>query len=399
MIGSFDLDKTYQYLLIILAFLMPLTVAGANFVVVLIVLLWFFSGNYKFKVLAILSNKLMIASILFYLIHVLGMLWTEDIIWGLEILHKMWYFLLFFPILFTIVKKDYIIFYLSAFTLAIGLTELVSYLIWFEIISPFKNASLINPTPFMTHVSYNPILTIAIYIVMHQVLFNNDLSRLKFLSYSFFALSMTINMFITGGRAGQIMYFAMLAIIIFQYFNTSKIKSIIAVLVFIPSIFFVAYESSSIFHNRVNDAVKDVITYEKNSNASVAKRITFAINSWEIIKNNPLIGVGTGDLPNEYQKVNEKNKSRTINATNTHNMYTLVLIQNGLLGLIGLLSIFYYQIKLSLNSPNKFIRDLGISLPLLYLLVMWSDSYLLGHYTTLVFVFFSSFLYKDFEKN
>ena len=206
-------------------------------------------------------------------------------------------------------------------------------------------------------------------------------------------------MFITGGRAGQIMYFAMLAIIIFQYFSTSKIKSIIAVLVFIPSIFFVAYESSSIFHNRVNDAVKEVIAYEKNSNASVAKRITFAINSWEIIKNNPLIGVGTGDLPNEYQKVNEKNKSRTINATNTHNMYTLVLIQNGLLGLIGLLSIFYYQIKLSLNSPNKFIRDLGISLPLLYLLVMWSDSYLLGHYTTLVFVFFSSFLYKDFEKN
>ena len=399
MIGSFDLDKTYQYLLIILAFLMPLTVAGANFVVALIVLLWFFSGNYKFKVLAILSNKLMIASILFYLIHVLGMLWTEDIIWGLEILHKMWYFLLFFPILFTIVKKDYIIFYLSAFTLAIGLTELVSYLIWFEIISPFKNASLVNPTPFMSHVSYNPILTIAIYIVMHQVLFNNDLSRLKSLSYSFFALSMTINMFITGGRAGQIMYFAMLAIIIFQYFNTSKIKSIIAVLVFIPSIFFVAYESSTIFHNRVNDAVKEVITYEKNSNASVAKRITFAINSWEIIKNNPLIGVGTGDLPNEYQKVNEKNKSRTINATNTHNMYTLVLIQNGLLGLIGLLSIFYYQIKLSLNSPNKFIRDLGISLPLLYLLVMWSDSYLLGHYTTLVFVFFSSFLYKDFEKN
>ena len=399
MIGSFDLDKTYQYLLIILAFLMPLTVAGANFVVALIVLLWFFSGNYKFKVLAILSNKLMIASILFYLIHVLGMLWTEDIIWGLEILHKMWYFLLFFPILFTIVKKDYIIFYLSAFTLAIGLTELVSYLIWFEIISPFKNASLVNPTPFMSHVSYNPILTIAIYIVMHQVLFNNDLSRLKSLSYSFFALSMTINMFITGGRAGQIMYFAMLAIIIFQYFNTSKIKSIIAVLVFIPSIFFVAYESSTIFHNRVNDAVKEVIAYEKNSNASVAKRITFAINSWEIIKNNPLIGVGTGDLPNEYQKVNEKNKSRTINATNTHNMYTLVLIQNGLLGLIGLLSIFYYQIKLSLNSPNKFIRDLGISLPLLYLLVMWSDSYLLGHYTTLVFVFFSSFLYKDFEKN
>jgi len=69
------------------------------------------------------------------------------------------------------------------------------------------------------------------------------------------------------------------------------------------------------------------------------------------------------------------------------------------LGLVSMLTIFYYQIKLSFNSPNKFIRDAGITLPLMFLVVMISDSYLLGHYTTLMFVFFSSFLYKDFEKS
>ena len=44
-------------------------------------------------------------------------------------------------------------------------------------------------------------------------------------------------------------------------------------------------------------------------------------------------------------------------------------------------------------------KDLGITLPLVFLVIMWSDSYLLGHFTTLLFVFFSSFLYKDFEKS
>ncbi len=44
--------------------------------------------------------------------------------------------------------------------------------------------------------------------------------------YSFFAISMSINMFITGGRAGQVMYFAMLTIIIFQFFNTNKISAL-----------------------------------------------------------------------------------------------------------------------------------------------------------------------------
>ena len=58
---------------------------------------------------------------------------------------------------------------------------------------------------------------------------------------------MTINMFITGGRAGQVMFFAMLAILIFQYFNGQKIKSLIAIVLLLPSIFFVAYQSSDLF--------------------------------------------------------------------------------------------------------------------------------------------------------
>ena len=79
-------------------------------------------------------------------------------------------------------------------------------------------------------------------------------------------------------------------------------------------------------------------------------------------------------------------------------MYILVLAQLGFIGLASLITIFYYQIKLSFNSQNKFIRDVGITLPLLMLLIMLSDSYLLGHFTTLMYVFFSSFLYKNFEK-
>ena len=83
-----------------------------------------------------MSSKLIIASIVFYCLHVIGMLWTEDLKWGLHMLHKMWYFLLFFPILFNIVQRKYINYYLSAFLLAIALTEIVSYLVWFEISCP-----------------------------------------------------------------------------------------------------------------------------------------------------------------------------------------------------------------------------------------------------------------------
>ena len=412
----FDLDKTYYYLLLVLAFLMPLTVALANTVIVIICLLWLFSGNYSLKFNQILSSKLLVASIIFYFIHIVGMLWTDDVAWGLHMLHKMWYFLLLLPVLFSIMKKQYIRNIIIAFLLAIGLTELISYLIWFEVIAPFKNATINNPTPFMSHVSYNPILAFAIYIVAHEVFFNKKLSKTKFFLYSFFLISMSFNMFITGGRAGQIMFFASLAILIFQYFNEEKIKSLLAISILLPGIFFTAYSSSDLFKDRVDSALQDIIRYEgvnvdKDSwnnketifnlasvNTPVGERISYAVYSWKIFSESPIIGVGTGDFPIEYKKLNAVYSPKMVTTHHPHNMYSLVSVQLGLVGLISLLTIFYYQIKQSLKSSNRFMRDTGITLPLMYLLIMFSDSYLLGHYTTLMFVLFSAFLYKDFEK-
>jgi O-antigen ligase len=399
MSASFNLEKTYHFLLAALAFFLPLTVFGANFVIVLICLFWIFSGEYKIKFRKIKQSKLMIASVMFFLIHVLGLIWTEDLRWGLHVTHKMWYFIGLFPILFTIVKRDQFRIYISIFLFAILITEVLSYLIWFELIEPFKNATLSNPTPFMSHISYNPILAFAIYLVGHETLFNKQVTLLKKSFLIFFTFSMSINMFITGGRAGQVMFFAVIILLIFQYFNKNKVIAAFVALFVSSSIFFTAYQTSEIFHDRVNDAVLNIANYETNKKTSVGLRITFALNSFEVIKNNLLLGVGTGDLPSEYIKVNQINTPSLPSTTNPHNMYILVLVQNGMLGLFGLLLIFYFQIKLSLGLNDKFFRDVGISLPILFLLIMMSESYLLGHFTSLLYIFFSSFLYQEIEKN
>ena len=385
---------------------MPLTVFGGNLIIVIICLLWLFSGDYQNKYLQITSNKLLLASILFFALHVIGLLWTENLIWGLHIVHKMWYFLLLLPIFYTIVRKEYIRFYISAFLLAITFTEIASYLVWFEVIEPFKNASVRNPTPFMSHISYNPILAFAIYLVLHEIFFNKKLSNLLLYFYCFFSITMTINMFITGGRAGQVIFFVMLLILIFQVLNTQRVRALILSALVMPLIFITAYYSSSLFNERVNLAINEVVTFQETkgfdsktySHTSVGLRLAMAINSWQIIKKNPIIGVGTGDFPQEYKKVNEISFPKLINVENPHNMYSFVLVNLGFIGLLSMLAIFYYQIKLSFNSSSKLIRDLGITMPLMFLVLMLSDSYLLGHYTTLMFIFFSSFLYKDFEK-
>jgi O-antigen ligase len=396
---NFNLDKVYQYLLIALAFVFPLTVVGGNLIIGIIVLLWMLSGNYQAKFNQIISNKLAIFSILFFSTHVVGLLWTENMEWGLLIVNKMWYFLLLLPILLTITKKEYISHYISAFILAMTLTELLSYLVWFEVIGPLHKATAGNPTPTMSHISYNPFLVFGIYLSSHRALFNKNLTKLSKYIYVIFVVTMSINMFITGGRAGQVMYFVMLSILIFQYYGSDqKIRSIIALFIITPSVILGAYNFSDIFHKRVNDAVSDVRFHSAgiDSNTSVGQRMTYITNTLEIIKKNPFFGVGTGDFPSEYSKINVKNTPSMNPTTNPHNMYILITAQLGLFGLLGMLLIFYQQIKFSLSEKIKINKDLGIVLPLLFLVAMFSDSYLLGHYTTLLFVFFSSFLYKKF---
>ena len=115
---NLNLDRVYQYLLIALAFIFPLTVAGGNFLIGIIVLIWLFSGNYQAKFNQIINNKLAVLSILFFSLHVLGLIWTDDIKWGLTIVKKMSDFLFLLPILLTITKKEYIKYYISAFILA-----------------------------------------------------------------------------------------------------------------------------------------------------------------------------------------------------------------------------------------------------------------------------------------
>jgi len=220
-------------------------------------------------------------------------------------------------------------------------------------------------------------------------------------------------MFITGGRAGQVMFFVSLVILIFQYYKGFTVKPFFVTLVIIPLIFMISYNSSSIFNQRVNQAISQITGYSKAletsksqssvgrmSQSSVGLRILYAENTLRIIKDHPLIGVGTGDFPSEYERVSmfyhPQIKMFTVHP---HNMYLLVFAQLGILGLISFLSIFYYQIKIALSSTIQFSRNFGIALPLMFLVIMWSDAYLLGHFTTTVFVFMSSFLYKTYEES
>jgi O-antigen ligase len=396
---SNSIDNINSYLLMLTAFFLPLTVFGGNLFAVLIFLLWLVKADFKTDFYRLKDNKLVIAVFLYLLVHVVALLWTTDIESGLWTLKKQLKFL-FIPIFMLFVKREHVKYYILAFLASMSLSEIWSYGIFFELLPLYGGATLIDPIPLMSHITYNPFLTIAIYFLSYYVLFDHSISKLKKFTYGFFIITMSINMFITGGRAGQVMYFAMLVVLIFQYFpkNAFKASSVsLFVLVITSSTF---YLNSKIFSDRVDSAVTELSDYKNHTHSSTGMRISSAINSWSIIKENPVIGVGTGDYKNEFIKASIKNNLKLEDKLvihNPHNMYVLILVQFGFIGLLALLYMFYAQIKIARHSNEEFVRKIGIALPLLYLLIMLSDSYLMVHMTGLLFAFISSFVYKDYE--
>jgi len=390
-------DKYFQYLLILFGFLYPLSVFAGNLLAVIILFLFFFLEDKRTKFFYLLHNKFFRAIAIFFLLHCFGMLWTDDLKRGLEIIRKMLEFAVLLPVLMMSMHKKNIDIYINSFIAASSLILLFSYLISFEIIPPFKTATIENPTPFMTHITHGPFIAFAAYISLNRII-DKFLSK-DYISYIyiFLFLALSINVFITGGRAGQIVYIILLFTTLVQNFGL-KIKILIIGMFLSLMIAISAYQYSGIFRDRADYVINELKAYEETGNfqSSIGTRLLFLENSLSIIKNNFLLGVGTGDFPQEYSRYNKINSPNGFESTNPHNMYLLQMAQFGIVGLLSLIAIYYYQIKCRIKD-DKFLSNLGLGMMVYFLVINFSDSYLLGHFTSFQFTFFAAFLYQSEE--
>ena len=388
-------EKVNSYLIIALIFFIPFSTAIGSILSAIILLLWLMHGRFKDQYKSLKSNKVVVVSLMIIVMHVIGLLWTSDLDWGLHMLRKQWKFLMI-PVFMLYVKKEHMMYYFYAFILAMSLSELVSYGVWFELIDPFKLATAHNPTPFVSHIVYNPFLVIAIYLIASELLFYKHRFNYKQWLALFFLCTMTINMFITGGRTGHAMMFLAVIILSLQYFGIKKIiKSLSVSIVVMSGLFYLAYNFSTIFYERVNLTVHNTLYYEQNKNSSVGKRITFALNGLDVFSENIIVGVGTGDLPSAMQEKHQLNTPKVAAPDDPHNMYVMWLVQFGLVGFLMLMLLFYVQIKAAFLHNNQAMKRFGIALPLLFILANIGASYLSIHATSLLFAVFSAIIYSD----
>jgi len=392
-----SIERINSWLIVALFFFVSISTAAGSIISALVFIFWIIHRDFKNQFFQIRSNKVAIASLLFFSVHLLGILWSSDLDSGIETILKNWKFLMI-PIFMLYIRKEQIRLYINAFLAAIFLSEFLSYLIWFDIIAPILKANKSNPAVFMSHIVYNPLLAIAIYIVASRLIFEKKSSIYSRFINTLFLLSMVINMFLTGGRTGYILFFTVIFILSYQYFKDSILKFLIVSIVVATTIFTIAFHSSNIFKDRVNMTVERFKEYESNPNTSLGKRITFNFNAVNIFLDNPIFGVGTGDLLYEMQNSMAKLSPKVIAPDNPHNNHLMIAIRLGFLGLLSFYWIFFTQIKSSKHIQNKELARLGIVIPCLFLLASFAESYFSSHVTSLFFSIFSALIFSHNSK-
>lgn len=387
----FRASQLNTWLLALLAFAIPLSTSVISLLAVLIVLFWLLEGNFADKLVEIFTNPVVIAVLVFLLILVAGLLWSPDVEAGLGVLRDRWKIALL-PVFLTTIRYEHRSVYVQAFVLGLLVAMGITYLAWFGCIH-YADVSPLHLTHKTFHVVYNPLLAFAIYLVLHSAIWGEQHRGKRFILFLLAAV-MSCNMFITEGRTGQVAFFVLLALLLFQLFGAQRGKALIVTCLVLPIIFVAGYCFSPVFQQRVDLARQEIGDFKKNPDTSVGMRLLYWQNSLEIFRQYPLLGTGTGGFDAAYAQVNQKKSPLSFTTDNPHNQYVLVATMVGIPGILSLLYIFVAMFCLASGRQADNWQRIRVAFPLFFLTIMMIESYLKVYETAFFFALFTAVFYK-----
>ncbi len=353
-----DFSKYIHYIIVGYAFSLSISRACISIFTVLMILLWLIEGNFKRKFEQVKENKVIVFLVIFTLYTFISLFWTtlESLENGAGQSFKI-VRLVILPILVivTTLKKEYIPQVITAFLLGMLVSEIISYGIFFELWT-WKHVTPTDPTPFMHHLDYSTFLAFTSLLLLNQF-FTATNWRIKVFYFVYF-LFVTSNLFINGGRTGQLAFVISLFVVGFVNIR-NKIKAFIAMLFLVIFIFYCAYELSPTFNQRLYEATNEIYDIKNIGDERFKGSFGIRLGAWivaiDMVKNNPLYGTGGGSEMVEFREY-VKNSAPELQVVQIlvhfHNEYVHIVVEYGIIGLILYLIIWYYLFKMPIENRS-----------------------------------------------
>ena len=398
-------ERVQLFALCCLIFFIPISSAAFYVFGVLLIFLWIIQGRYYESWLVLKSNPIFWAFSAYAILFPLSILWSDNLEWAIDMGLSNFKRYLFFPFILLAIQKKYIPLYLSVFIAGVTFTELVSYLVWFELIT-IEGVLSSNPTPFYSHVYYNPMLAWGFYLLAITLLFQKMPVWLRLVILGF-VITMSINMFITGGRGGQLTFLALLFALLMLYFYKRKQLILGFVLsIMIPfAVVYLAYHNSPLFHERVNLAIDEAGLFSPDTRTSVGLRLAFWENTFYLAFNRPwqevMFGAGVGDFQEDYNSVLRHDNAMELTPYKSgfihpHNQYLYQLGTFGIFGLFIFLSMYFVMGYMACKKRDRY-TVYRVGFIIFMIMIFITDALFLSKpLTALILVFMAMFFSNKF---
>ncbi|MDQ6992547.1 MAG: O-antigen ligase family protein [Mariprofundus sp.] len=369
------------FFLCLSGFLFPFAVAATNAGLGIMLLLGLVSGVWwrgakqcwqRYRLLSVLLC-------LYLGLVLLGMLWSLDFKWGLHVVGRQWFWLLIPIVMIVLENKRYQQFFLISLSLGLSLNLLFCLLQMFALVSvdtDGSNAS--DATGLIGHIGFGFVYGVWAAWLLHLGLLWKGWQRL--VSFGLAAWSYVM-IFSAQGRSGYLVAVLLLLCVLGKWIYDSRnwrtIFPIVVLFLLILVVVGIGPGKERLYGTWLaftqTEQAKDLDARDSSDNAILATDERF--NMWKVTadiwQGSPLLGVGTGGLP---QAVKIYNKNHPLSAVaifpHPHNQYLLHLVRWGPVGLLMLLSMLYYLIwkglvvdwQQSLVAPFMTLSGLALAL-------------------------------------
>ena len=128
-----QISKINFWLLILLAFFLPLSTSAISVTAILVIVCWLLEGGFREKWQEIITSPICIASFIFFGVMLIGLGWTDDLYAGLEAIRKLWKIWLL-PVFLTTVCWKRRWWYVAAFISGVIVGMLLIDLVWLDLL-------------------------------------------------------------------------------------------------------------------------------------------------------------------------------------------------------------------------------------------------------------------------
>ena len=378
-------------------FFVPISTALMNIFLLLTLIFILLSGKVKDHWLTAWNNPVSRTGILLFLLFALGTTWSivgmDESLKGLKKYNELWYIALLLPIFQSNLRKKAGI---NTFLVSMSLILLIAYALFSGLLPESSIPISKELVPifsidggFKSRIITNVLMSYTLFIFAQRTILTT--TPLRWLYGSFFLLSTYYALFISTGTTGKILSIILLLLFLVQHFKSSSV-------VFIP--FFISiimgyshFNSNTPIHQISNKIMGGV----EHDRGSASQRREYTENSLSLISEHPFLGTGTGSFKKRYSEI-DPTLIRTKLTENPHNEYMATGVQLGIIGIIGLLSLFTMQVKSSFSLSDIEHRFLAQGLVTLMIVGCIGNSLIMdsgeGHF----WAFFSALLFSSTHK-